>query len=123
MNNVSITGRLVRNAILNGSGEKRAMKFTIAAPSGYDAKNKKERTEFVPLVYFNPSEKLQELLVKEGKGKLCELQGNITTSTYEKNGATVWATEVRVNPVSFQLLSAGKRNGVDIPEGLTPFPT
>lgn len=108
MNIVSITGRLARNVLVNGSGDKRAMKFTVAAPSGYDVKKKAERTEFVPCVYFNPAEKLQALLSAEGKGKLVELQGNVVTSSFEKNGTTVWATEVRVNPSSFQLLPSGE---------------
>jgi|GEM_PF-2677697 len=111
MNHVSITGRLVRNAIINGSGEKRAMKFTIAAPSGYDAKNKNERTEFAPCVYFNPSEKLQKLMMSEGKGKLVEVQGNIMTSSYEKDGQRVWATEVRVDPRGFQFLAGKSGDG------------
>ena len=75
MNIVSMTGRLVRNAHLNGSGDKRALKFTIAANSGYDAKKKSERTEFVPCVYFNPAEKLQAFLSEEGKGKLITKRG------------------------------------------------
>lgn len=104
MNIVSLTGRLVRNAHLNGSGDKRAMKFTLATPSGYDAKKKAERTEFVPCVYFNPSEKLQKFLSNDGKGKLIELQGNVITSSFEKNGTTVWETEVRVDPRAFQFL-------------------
>ena len=73
----------------------------------YDVKIKKERTEFVPCVYFNPAEKLQALLSSEGKGKLVELQGNVVTSSFDKNGTRIWATEVRVNPSSFQLLSSG----------------
>ena len=120
MNIVTITGRLVRDAHLNGAGDKRAMKFTIAANSGYDTKTKKERTEFVPCVYFNPAEKLQDLLSTEGKGKLVELQGNVVTSSFEKNGSRIWATEVRVNPSGFQFLPAGKRrNGDKISEGST----
>jgi len=108
MNIVSITGRLVRDAHLNGSGDRRAMKFTVAANSVYDANTKKERTEFVPCVYFNPAEKLHKLLSAEGKGKLVELQGNIVTSSFEKNGSLIWATEVRVNPSGFQFLPSGK---------------
>ena len=110
MNIVSITGRLARNAHINGSGDKRAMKFTIAANSGYDAKKKEKRTEFVPCVYFNPAEKLQALLSSQGKGKLVALQGNVVTSSFEKNGTRIWATEVRVNPSAFQLLPSGKVN-------------
>ena len=117
MNIVTITGRLARNAHLNGSGDKRAMKFTIAANSGYDYKNKKEIVEFVPCVYFNPAEKLQNILSSEGQGKMIELQGNVTTSSFEKNGTKVWSTEVRVNPNNFQLLPSGKgKSGEKIPE-------
>ena len=117
MNIATITGRLVRDAHLNGSGDKRAMKFTVAANSGYDAKTKKERTEFVPCVYFNPAEKLYKLLSTEGKGKLVELQGNVVTSSFEKNGTRIWTTEVRVNPSGFQFLTSGKgKNGDKIPE-------
>jgi len=114
MNAVSITGRLVRNAFLNGSGDKRAMKFSIAAPTGYDPRKKTEIVEFVPCVFFNPAEKLQEIICSEGQGKLIELQGNVTTSSFEKNGTKVWATEVRVNPSSFQLLPIGKKGKDDI---------
>ena len=108
MNIVSITGRLARNAHLNGSGDKRAMKFTIAANSGFDARRKTVRVQFVPCVYFNPAEKLQTLLSSEGKGKLVEVQGNVVTSSFEKNGTKVWATEVRVTPSGFQFLPSGK---------------
>lgn len=120
MNIVTITGRFARNAHLNGSGDKRAMKFTIAAITGYDYKNKKEIVEFIPCVYFNPAEKLQTLLGSQGQGKMIELQGNVTTSSFEKNGIKVWATEVRVNPNTFQLLPSGKRgNGKKITEYTT----
>jgi len=108
MNIVTITGRLARNAHLNGSGDKRAMKICIAANSGFDAMKKAERVEFVPCVYFNPTEKLQSFLSSKGKGCLVELQGNVVTSSFEKNGNRVWATEVRVNPSGFKLLPSGK---------------
>jgi single-stranded DNA-binding protein len=120
MNIVSITGRLARNAIVNGSGDKKAMKFTVAASSGYDSKKCTERVEFTPCVYFNPAEKLHKLLSSEGQGKLVELQGNVITSSYSKNGTKIWATEVRVTPSTFQLLPSGKReNGTKITEYIT----
>ena len=50
MNNVSITGHLARNAILNGTAEKRAMKFTIAAPSGFDTKKNKQSSPVTPAI-------------------------------------------------------------------------
>ncbi|OVE79379.1 hypothetical protein BVY01_02765 [bacterium I07] len=108
MNIVSITGKLVRNAILNGSGEKRAMKFTVAAPCRFYPKTKKEIVGFTPCVLFNPNDQLQTVMTSDGQGKLVALNGNVMTSSYNnKEGKKVWATEVRVDPRGFQLLSEG----------------
>ena len=50
--------------------------------------------------------------MKDGKGKLVEVQGNITTSSYEKDGNRIWATEVRVDPRGFQFLGGGHEQKV-----------
>ena len=68
MNIFAGSGRLVRNAVVNGT-ETKAMRFTIAAGCGYDTRAKKERVEFVPCVLFNPPEELMLLLSQEGKGQ------------------------------------------------------
>ncbi|OVE80489.1 hypothetical protein BVY01_00120 [bacterium I07] len=115
MNIVSITGKLVRNAILNGSGEKRAMKFTVAAPCGFNPKTKKEIVGFTPCVLFNPKDELQTVMTSDGQGKLVALNGNIMTSSYNnKEGKKVWATEVRVDPRGFRLLSDGAVNSSEV---------
>jgi hypothetical protein len=105
MNIVAISGKVSQNAHLNGSGNIRALKFTIAANSGYDMKKKAERVQYVPCVLFNPDENIQKQLMNEGEGKEVKFQGNIITSSYEKNGARIWATEVKVIPNSFQIIS------------------
>lgn len=98
------SGRLVRNAIVHGT-EKKVLKFTIAAKYGYNRDAEKERVEFLPCVIFNPSEAMEELLTKEGKGVFVEFQGRVATSTFEADGETKYSTEVVVNTASFNIVT------------------
>ncbi len=123
MNTVVVSGRLARNAVVFGAkGE--TLKFSIACKSGFDKATQESRVEFVPCVMFKTSEKLQQLLVAEGKGKPVELRGRIATSSYEKNGETRYATEVIADLRDFQLLrngegkTLGSRSGVSRPESI-----
>jgi len=104
MNTFVGSGRLTRNAVINGTDTK-AMKFTIAARYGYDQEKKEDRVEFVPCVLFNPSEKLQSLLTEEGKGMRIELQGRVATSKFEADGETRFSTEVVVDKRSLKIVS------------------
>ena len=103
MNIFAGSGRLVRNAVVNGT-ETKAMRFTIAAGCGYDTRAKKERVEFVPCVLFNPPEKLMLLLSQEGKGILAEVQGRVSTSKFEAEGETKYSTQVIVDPKKFYIV-------------------
>ncbi len=98
------SGRLVKDAIVHGA-ENKALKFTIAAKYGYDKTAKLERVEFLPCVIFNPSEALEEHLVKKGKGLFVEFQGRVATSKFESDGATKYSTEVVVNTASFNIVT------------------
>lgn len=97
------SGRLTRNAVVNGSDNK-AMKFTIATKYGYDREAKQDRVEFVPCVLFNPSQAQEELLTQEGKGLFVELQGRVSTSQFEKDGEKKFSTEVIVNKGTFNIV-------------------
>jgi len=98
------SGRLVRNAIVHGT-EKKVLKFTIAAKYGYNRDAEKERVEFLPCVIFKPSEAMEMLLAKEGKGVFVEFQGRVATSTFEADGETKYSTEVVVNTASFNIVA------------------
>ena len=93
MNIVVLTGRLVRNAIVHGK-ERQALKFTLACDSGYNAQSQKPHTDFVPCTVFGAPDKLRDLLANEGKGKAVEIQGRITTGSFEHNGTPRYVTEV-----------------------------
>lgn len=99
------SGRLTRNAVVSGE-ENKVVKFTVACKYAYDAKNKKDLVEFVPCVAFNISEKLQELLFNEGKGLFIEFRGRVSTSSFEKEGVTVYATDIIVEPSSIEIIKS-----------------
>ena len=103
MNSFIGSGRLVRDAVVNGNGK--VLKFTIAAQYGYDAKAEKQRIEYVPCVMFNPGEKLTELLATQGKGMMVEFQGRVSTSKFEAKGEVQYRTEVVVSLASFCILN------------------
>ncbi len=105
MNKFIGSGRLTRDAMLNG-GERKALKFTIAARYGYDKENKKDRVEFVPCVLFDPGEKLIDMMTTNGKGMQVELEGRVKTSKYERNGKDQYNTEVIADKSSFKIISS-----------------
>lgn len=105
MNIVICSGRLTKNALVNG-GNRKALKFTVASKYGYDSKNEKELVEFVPCVLFTPpNDKLGIFLVAEGKGVFVEFEGRVHTSSFDKNGETKYATEVVVDKHTFNIVT------------------
>ena len=93
MNICAIAGHLARNAVLKGT-EKKVLLFTLAAKAGWDDNEQKDRVSYVPVVVFNPSEDLVQSLVNNGKGTYVELEGRVTSSSYEANGERKFTTEV-----------------------------
>lgn len=110
MNHCVLTGRLVRNAIVNGNQSK-AMKFTLATKYGYDAKNREDRVAFVPCVFFDPHQELERILTEDGKGVFVELAGRVHQAVFEKDGKTTYRTEVVVDPRTFTLVATMKGKG------------
>jgi len=108
MNKFLGSGRLVRNAIVNGR-EHKALKFSIAAKYGYNSKAKKELIEFVPCVLFNPSHMMETFLSSEGQGVHVEFEGRVSTSKYEKNGEPRFDTIVIVDKRTFNLVTKPKQ--------------
>lgn len=103
MNVVVLSGYLARQGMVNGT-EHKALRFTIAAKYGYDVKEEKDRVEFVPCVLFNPSEVMVSLVLDQWKGLYIEFHGRISTSRYEKEGQTMYSTQVIVDKNSINLV-------------------
>ena len=103
MNKFIGSGRIVKNAIVNGQ-EKKALKFIMLAKHGYDPKEKKDLMELVPCVMFNPSEKQQEFLTGQGKGMHVEFEGRVATSEFEREGQPEFSTEVVIDKRTFNIV-------------------
>ena len=94
MNNVVLMGRMVRDPELRFSSSGKAFaRFTIAV------NRTKDNTDFISCVAW---EKTAESIAEYfRKGQRILLQGSIQTGSYEKNGQTVYTTDVLVNRFEF----------------------
>lgn len=102
MNVCVISGFLAREAVVNGEGK--VLRFTVAAKHGYNIKEEIDLVECVPCTLFNPSEAIVNLFTNEWKGLSLELKGRVSTSRYEKEGQTIYSTQVIVDKNSINLL-------------------
>ena len=95
MNTCNLSGKLARNAIVSGTGDK-VLVFTLATKYGYNATEKKDRISYVPCVLFNPAPEIETLLSEKGKGVFIECEGRVSSSSYEADGERKFKTEVIV---------------------------
>ncbi len=95
MNVSNLSGKLARNAIVGGTGDK-VLLFTLATKYGFNTIEKKDRTAYVPCVLFNPAPELELLLSQKGKGVYIECEGRVSSSSYEVDGERKFKTEVIV---------------------------
>jgi len=92
MNIAAISGRLVKNAIIKGT-DRKVLLFTIAS-TYTNGDGEGNRSNHIPCVVFAPSEDLMRALTHNGEGVYIELEGRITTSSYESKGERKFTTEV-----------------------------
>jgi single-stranded DNA-binding protein len=104
MNRFMGSGTLPRAAKVNG-GEKKVVKFTLAACYGRNAQTQRDLISYVPCVVFEPAPEIEKLLAQDWKGTFFEVEGHVTTSKFEQNGETKYSTEVIVNRGGIRLVS------------------
>ena len=106
MNSVCLIGNLTRDPELRystGANQTAICRFTLAVNDGY---GEKQRTNFIPIVVFGKqAENCDRYLAK---GRKAAVAGRIQTGSYEKDGRTVYTTEVIANNVEF--LSSGQQS-------------
>lgn len=99
MNSVVLIGNLARDPELRystGANQTAVCRFTIAVNDGF---GEKQRTSFIPIVVFNKqAENCDRYLAK---GRKVAIHGRIQTGSYEKDGRTVYTTDVVANNVEF----------------------
>ena len=105
MNNVNLIGNLTRDPELRystGANQTAICRFTIAVNDGY---GDRQRTSFIPIVVFGKqAENCDRYLAK---GRRVAITGRIQTGSYEKEGRTVYTTDVIASNVEF--LSSGQQ--------------
>ena len=106
MNVVNLMGRFTRDPELRYTQTGKAVANFTLAVKGY----KKDEVDFINcLAWDKTAELIGEYL---RKGDLLAIEGNIKTSTYEKDGKKNYKTEVNVGKIHF---CGGKKN--DAAEG------
>jgi len=102
MNSVNLVGRLARDpeVRVNPQTQSSVARFTVACDRGGKDRNGEDRgADFISCVAFGKTAEFMERYFT--KGKLIGLQGRIQTGKYEKDGRTVYTTDVVVDRVEF----------------------
>ena len=96
MNQVTLIGRLTKDVeVKKGNNGKSYAKVSIAI----DRPGKEKETDFPRVTIFgNQAENLAKY---QGKGSLIAIEGHITTGSYEKDGSTVYTTDIIADRVEF----------------------
>ncbi len=86
MNKFEIKGNLVRDPVLKGKDEKACVFFTVAVNRASGS------ADFIGVKAFR---KLAESVAKKlVKGSCVEVEGHISTSSFEKDGETKYTTDL-----------------------------
>ncbi|MBP2058906.1 single-strand DNA-binding protein [Lactobacillus colini] len=115
INNVVLVGRLTRDPDLRSTGSGISVaSFTLAVDRNYSNKQGQREADFINCVIWRKGAEVFSNYTS--KGSLVGIQGRLQTRTYEdKDGKTVYVTEVVVNDFSF--LDTRRRNDADQANG------
>ena len=120
MNSVTLIGRLTKDPEVRYGAESQNAycRFSIAIDRGKDRNGTDMGADFPNIVCFGKTAENCERFLK--KGRLVGIQGRIRTGKYEKNGQTVYTTDVYADRVEF--LEWGDREGSSAGASSAPAP-
>ena len=100
MNSVILLGRITKDLQIQYNANQRAyLSFSVAVDRRFKDQNGNRQADFISCKAFGQT---AEFIAKYfGKGKKIALRGSIQTGKYEKNGATIYTTDVIVDEVEF----------------------
>lgn len=98
MNSVILIGRIANEIYTNGGS---VTKFKLATKTGFDKEKGQDRIAYVPVTVFGLSDAQVETLEK---GKQLAVRGTVSERSFEKNGETVYQTDVTVSKTGLTLL-------------------
>jgi single-strand DNA-binding protein len=107
MNSANLVGRLTRDPELRYTANGTATcSFTIAVDDPF-AKGEK-KADFINIVSWKQSAEACANYLR--KGRLCSVEGRISTRNYEKDGRKVYVTEILANNVRFLEKAEGQQS-------------
>lgn len=100
MNSVHLLGRITQDLNLQYTQNNVAyLNFTVACDRRFKNQNGERQADFISCKAFKQS---AEFIAKYfGKGKKIAIMGTIQTGKYDKNGTTVYTTDVIVDQAEF----------------------
>lgn len=100
MNNVSILGNITRDLELKEFGSTKVLSFSVAVQKRVKDKNTGEYgTNYINCKAFN---RTAEIIAQHfAKGSKIGIEGEIDTGKYEKDGKTIYTTDVVVRNITF----------------------
>ena len=102
MNNVSLIGNVTRDLELKQVGQTQNTRFTLAVTRRF----KRDESDFINCIAWGKQAETLCQYVK--KGQKLAIIGNIRTGSYEREGTTVYTTDIVVE--SFEFLGGGKQS-------------
>lgn len=107
INNAVLAGRLTKNVMVRYTNSGTAVgNFTLAVERRFTKKDGERESDFINcVVWGKTAETLQRFAVR---GSLISVEGSIQTGSYEKDGRTIYTTEVNVQ--NFSLLESKEIN-------------
>ena len=125
MNRVVLCGRLTKDPEIRTSGDMEIAKFSLAVDRRVK-KGEERKADFIPCTAFGNQASFIEKYFHKGDG--ATLEGRIQTGSFKnKEGQTVYTTDVIVDAIEFPLGKNGSNNEntsnntdgfMNIPEGI-----
>lgn len=100
MNRVELIGRLTRDPELRYTSNNLAnCRFSLAVNRTFQSQSGEQGTDFINIVVWNKqAENVKKYITK---GSLVAVTGRIQTGSYEKDGRTIYTTDVVADNVQF----------------------
>lgn len=122
MNIVMLTGRLVSDPMVNTSSEHSVARYRLAVERRVrrDAPEGTPTADFISCVVFGKGAEFADKYLRKGMKMI--IKGHINTSRYEKDGQTIYSTDVVVEDQEFA--ESKRQDGQsDAPQQSVPAPS
>lgn len=108
LNKVILMGRITKDLEVRQTPSGTAvLRFTVAVDR--PVKQGEKQTDFINCVAFG--QRAEFISRYFGKGRMIAIEGNIKTGNYEKNGVTIYTTDIWVDAASFTGEPRNENNG------------